>query len=68
MLGLQETVDGLAKENGIRGYRHVLRRKDDSVLKIAADLKVIAKRKRERPKKTRKKQVKKEIGLRQKMP
>ena len=33
MLGLKETIDQLATANGVRWYRHVLRRDDDSVLK-----------------------------------
>ena len=32
MLGLKETIDRLATENGVRWYGHVLRRDDDSVL------------------------------------
>ena len=46
--------------NGVRWYGHVLRRDDDSVLKVALNLEVTGKRKRERPKKTRKKQVEEE--------
>ena len=37
MLGLKETVDRLATANEVRWYGHVLRRDDDSVLKIALD-------------------------------
>ena len=50
----------------VRCYGHVLRRDDDSVLRVALNLEVSGKRKRERPKKTWKKQVKEEtekIGL-----
>ena len=32
MLGLKETVDKLAKENGVRWYGHVLRRHEEDVL------------------------------------
>ena len=43
MLGLKETVDGLATANGV-SCRHVLRR-DDIVLRIALDFEANAKRK-----------------------
>ena len=51
MLGLRETIDRLATANGVRWYGHVLRRDDDSVLRVALDLEVSDKRKLERPKK-----------------
>ena len=38
MLRLRETIDRLATANGVRWYGHVLRRDDDSVLKVALDL------------------------------
>ena len=60
MLGLKETIDRLATANGVRWYGHVLRRDDDSVLRVALDLEVSGKRKRGRPKKTWKKQVEEE--------
>ena len=66
MLGLKETIDRLATANGVRWYGHVLRRDDDSVLRVALNLEVTGKRKRGRPKKTWKKQVEEEtekIGL-----
>ena len=66
MLGLKETIDRLATANGVRWYGHVLRRDDNSVLRVALNLKVTGKRKRGRPKKTWKKQVEEEtekIGL-----
>ena len=52
MFGLKETIDQLATANGVRRYGHVLRRDDDSVLRVALDLKVNGKRKRGQPKKT----------------
>ena len=52
MLGLKETIDRLATTNGVRWYEDVLRRNDDSVLRVALDLEVSGKRKRGRPKKT----------------
>ena len=69
MLELKETIDRLATANEIRWYGHVLRRDDDSVLRVALNLEVSGKRKRGRPKKTWKKQVKEEtekIGLKKK--
>ena len=66
MLGLKETIDRLATANGVRWYGHVLRRDDDSVLRVALNLEVTGKRKRGRPKKTWKKQVEEEtekVGL-----
>ena len=66
MLGLKETIDRLATANGVRWYGHVLRRDDNSVLRVALNLEVNGKRKRGRPKKTWKKQVEEEteeIGL-----
>ena len=65
MLGLKETVDRLATANGVRWYGLVLRRDDNSVLRVALDLEVSGKRKRGRPK-TWKKEVEEEtekIGL-----
>ena len=59
MLGLKETIDRLAIANGVRWYGHVLRRDDDSVLRVL-DLEVSGKRKRGRPKKIWKKQVEEE--------
>ena len=47
MLELKETVDGLAKANGIRRYEHVLRRDDDSILRVALDLQESAERMQE---------------------
>ena len=66
MLGLKETIDRLATANGVRWYGHVLRRDDDSPLRVALDLEVSGKRKQGQPKKTWKKQGEEEtkkIGL-----
>ena len=52
MLGLKETIDQLATANGVRWYGHVLRRDDDSVLRVTLNLEVSGKRKRGRPKET----------------
>ena len=66
MLRLKKTIDWLTTANGVRCYGHVLTRDDNSILRVALDLEVSGKRKRERPKKTWKKQVKEKtdnIGL-----
>ncbi len=57
MLGLEESVDQLAKANGVRWYGHVLRRDGDHVLRKALEFNVDGPRKRGRPKKTWKRQV-----------
>ena len=64
MLGLKKTIDRLATANGVRWYGHVLRRNDDSVLRVALNLKVSGKRKRKRPKKNIKEETEK-IGLKE---
>ena len=51
MLGLTETLDRMAKANGIRWYKHVIRR-DDDIMKKAMMMEVNGKRKRGRPKLT----------------
>ena len=69
MLGLKETIDQLETVNGVRWYGHVLRRDNNSVLRVALNLEVSGKRKRGRPKKIWKKQVEEEtekIGLKKK--
>ena len=38
MLGLKETVDGVATANGVRCYGHVLRSDHDSALRVALNL------------------------------
>ena len=40
MLGLKETIDQLATVDGVQWYGHVLRRDDDSVLRVALNLEV----------------------------
>ena len=56
MLRLKQTVDSLATANGVRWYGHMLRRDDNSVLRVGLDLEVSDERKQRRPKKTWKKQ------------
>ena len=46
MLALKETVVQMAKANGVRQYRHVLRRDDGHVLRKALEFEVKGKRKR----------------------
>ena len=46
MLGLRETIDRLATANGVRWYGHVLRRDDNSVLRVALDFEASGKIKR----------------------
>ena len=55
MLGLKGSINRLATANGVRWYGQVLRRDDDSVLRVALNLEVSGKRKRGRPKKAWKK-------------
>ena len=52
MFGLKETLDRMAKANGVRWYEHVIRRDDNNIMKKAMMLEVNGKRKRERPKMT----------------
>ena len=59
-------MERLATVNGVRWYGYVLRRDDDSVLRVALNLEVSGKRKRGRPRKTWKKEVEEEtekVGL-----
>ena len=51
MLGFKETMVQIAKMNGARCYRHVLRRDDRHVLRKALEFEVKGKRKRGQPKK-----------------
>ena len=60
MLGLKETLVQMAKANGVRWYKHVLRRDDGHVMRKALEFEVNGKRKRGQPKKTWKMQVEKE--------
>ena len=56
-----ETVIQMAKANGVRRYRHVLRRDDRNVLRKPLEFEVKGKRKQGLPKKTWKTQVEKEL-------
>ena len=55
MLGLKETIDRLATANEVKWYAHVLRRDDDSALRVAQNLEVSGNKKQGLPKKTWKK-------------
>ena len=48
VLGLRKTIDQIVRANGFRWYGHVLRRDDDSALRVALDLEVSSKRKQGR--------------------
>ena len=61
MLGLKETVEGLARANGVRWFGRVLGRDEESVLRKALYFTVDGQRKRGRPKQTWRKQVEEEI-------
>ena len=66
MLGLKETLDRMAKANGVRWYGHVIRRDDDNILKRAMMMEVNGQQKRGRLKMTWKRQVEesvKKVGL-----
>ena len=52
MFGLKETLDRMAKANGVRWYGHVIRRDDDNILKKAMMLEVNEKQKQGQPKMT----------------
>ena len=60
MLGLKETLDRMAKANGVRWYGHVIRR-DNNILKKAMMLEVNGKRKRGRPKMIWRRQVEESV-------
>ena len=60
---MKETVVQMAKADGVRCYRHVLRRDDGHVLRKVLEFEVKGKRKRGQPKKTWKMQVEKENAL-----
>ena len=66
MLGLKETLDRMAKANGVRWYGHVTGRDNDNIMKKEMMMEVNRKRKRGRPKLTWRGQVEesvKKVGL-----
>ena len=48
LLGLKDTLDGLARASGVRWYRHVLRRDNGDILRRVLDFEVAEKRERGR--------------------
>ena len=60
MLGLNEIIDQLVMANSVLGYGHVLRREDSHMLRRALDFEAEGQRKKERSKRTWKKQAKEE--------
>ena len=66
MLGLKETLDRMAKADGVRWYGHVIRRDDDNIMKKTMMMEVNGQRKQGRPKLTWRRQVEervKKVGL-----
>ena len=61
VLGLRETLDRMAKANGVRWYGHVIKKDDDNVLKKAMMMEVNGQRKRGRPKLTWRRQVEESV-------
>ena len=61
MLGLKETVVQMAKANGVRWHRQLLRRDDGHVLRKVLEFEVKEKRKRGQPRKMEKES--KSVGL-----
>ena len=49
LLGLKDTLDGLARVSGVRWYGHVLRRDNCDVLRRALDFEVVGRRGHGRP-------------------
>ena len=58
LLGLADTLNGLARASGVRWYGRVLRKDNGDVLRKALDFKVTGRRWRGRPNMTWKRQVK----------
>ena len=71
MPGLKDTLDGLARECGVRWYGYVLRKDEGGRLRRALHIGVAGTRKHGRLNMTRKRQVEEHIdqnGLKRKMP
>ena len=49
LLGLKDTLNGLARASGVRWYGHVLRRDNDNILRKELDFEVARRRGRGRP-------------------
>jgi len=61
MLGLEESLDRMAKASSMRWYSHVLRGEENNVLLEALHFELPGRTGRGRPKQTWKKQVQKEM-------
>jgi len=61
MLGVEESLDRMAKASSMRWYGHVLRREGNNVLLEALHFELLARIGRGRPKQTWKKQEQKEM-------
>ena len=57
LLGIKDTLDGLARASGVRWHGHVLRRDKGDVLRRALDFEVAGRRGRGRPNMRWKRQV-----------
>ena len=69
LLGLKNTLNGLARASEMRWYGHVLRRDNDEVLKRALNFEVAGRKERKRSNMTWKRQVEEhfnQIGLKKK--
>ena len=62
LLGLKDTLDGLARVSGVRWYGHVLRRDNGDVLRRALDFEVVGRRGHGWPNMTWKKQVEEHVN------
>ena len=61
LLGLKDTLNGLAMESRVRWYGHILRRDSGDVLKRGLDFEVAKRKGRGRPNMTWKRQVEEHI-------
>ena len=61
MLGIEESLDTMAKVSSMRWYGHVLRKEDENVILKAFKFELRGSRGRGRPKQRRKKQVQNEM-------
>ena len=62
LLGLKDTLDGLARASKVQCYGHVLRKNNGHVLRRALDFEVAGRRGRGRPNMTWKRQVEERIN------
>ena len=62
LLGVKDTLDGLARASGLRWYRRVLRRDNGDVLRRVLDFEVAGRRGRRQPNMTWKRQVEEHIN------